>query len=258
MVTHGTVAPGIASLVQTIRESGKMGAKFWLTDREAAEAIQEYIASITTASVGEAVAGDAEELEILIREYNPMNSDWNFRKGVMLNVLSRLRPPDIAATPTEGWRCVPAEPTTAQHIAAMEFALAHMRAHGVTSLSPFKDYPPLRETTAGMYRAMVCAVGGSAAQAGWKPLPIDPTPEMISAGMGEIPEDGAEYEDVEAAYRAMVAAAVSSTQRACQVCGETSDLKCGPSRFGAETWACKDCWEPEGPTVPSPNHGGAT
>ena len=45
---------------------------------------------------------------------------------------------------------------------------------------------------------------------------------------------------------------VSSTQRACQVCGETSDLKCGPSRFGAETWACKDCWEPEGPTVPSP------
>jgi hypothetical protein len=70
----------------------------------------------------------------------------------------------VAATPPEGWRLVPAEPTTAQHIAAMEFALAHMKAHGVTSLSPFKDYPPLRETTAGMYRAMVGAVCGDAAQ----------------------------------------------------------------------------------------------
>jgi hypothetical protein len=38
----------------------------------------------------------------------------------------------------------------------------------------------------------------------------------------------------------------SSTIRhgACQVCGEVADLKCGPSRFGAETWACSDCWEP--------------
>ena len=30
----------------------------------------------------------------------------------------------------------------------------------------------------------------------------------------------------------------------CQCCGETADLKCGPSRFGAETWACAECWEP--------------
>jgi hypothetical protein len=44
-------------------------------------------------------------------------------------------------------------------------------------------------------------------------VPIEPTPEMISAGMGEIPEDGAEYEHVEAAYRAMVAAAMTSPPR---------------------------------------------
>lgn len=43
------------------------------------------------------------------------------------------------------------------------------------------------------------------------------------------------------------ALAIPSTERhgACQVCGETADLKCGPSRFGNETWACKDCWQPE-------------
>lgn len=57
----------------------------------------------------------------------------------------------------DGVALVPLEPTLAQHTAAMEFAIAHMKAHGVTSLSPFKDYPPLRETTAGMYRAMVSA-----------------------------------------------------------------------------------------------------
>lgn len=40
---------------------------------------------------------------------------------------------------------------------------------------------------------------------------------------------------------------ISSTERrgSCQVCGETANLKCGPSRFGNETWACKDCWQPE-------------
>lgn len=43
------------------------------------------------------------------------------------------------------------------------------------------------------------------------------------------------------------ACSISSTKRrgSCQVCGETANLKCGPSRFGNETWACKDCWQPE-------------
>jgi hypothetical protein len=49
------------------------------------------------------------------------------------------------------------DPSIGQHIAAMEFAMAHMKAYGVTALSPFEDYPPLRETTAGMYRAMIDA-----------------------------------------------------------------------------------------------------
>jgi len=57
----------------------------------------------------------------------------------------------------DGWQLVPMQPTAEQHIAAMEFALEHMKSHGVTALSPFKDYPPLRETTAGMYRAMIAA-----------------------------------------------------------------------------------------------------
>lgn len=37
----------------------------------------------------------------------------------------------------------------------------------------------------------------------------EPTPEMVSAGMGEVPEDGSEYEDVEDAWRAMIDAALS-------------------------------------------------
>ena len=35
----------------------------------------------------------------------------------------------------------------------------------------------------------------------------------------------------------------------CQCCGETADLKCGPSRFGAETWACDGCWNPDHPSI---------
>jgi predicted RNA-binding Zn-ribbon protein involved in translation (DUF1610 family) len=148
--------------------------------------------------------------------------------------------------------------TTASGEAATPLGWLHeitepMRGYSkLYSSSPDNPWSHWLETYKEQCSYKVTPLYGSAAQAGWKPLPIDPTPEMISAGMGEIPEDGAEYEDVEAAYRAMVAAAVSSTQRACQVCGETADLKCGPSRFGAETWACKDCWEPEGSTVTSP------
>ena len=34
---------------------------------------------------------DFVELKLLIDEFDPTNSDWNFRKGVMLDVLARLR-----------------------------------------------------------------------------------------------------------------------------------------------------------------------
>lgn len=44
-------------------------------------------------------------------------------------------------------------------------------------------------------------------------MPREPTPTMVSAGMEMIPEDGSEYEHVEAAYRAMVAVVHSSTNR---------------------------------------------
>ncbi len=52
------------------------------------------------------------------------------------------------------------------------------------------------------------------------------------------------------------ASAITSTGRRgpCQCCGETKDLKCGPSRFGAETWACADCWEPNG-AITRPERG---
>lgn len=30
----------------------------------------------------------------------------------------------------------------------------------------------------------------------------------------------------------------------CQCCGEVTKLFCGPSRFGDETWACDECWNP--------------
>lgn len=32
--------------------------------------------------------------------------------------------------------------------------------------------------------------------------------------------------------------------RRCQCCGEQTELTCGESRFGPETWACSDCWNP--------------
>lgn len=30
----------------------------------------------------------------------------------------------------------------------------------------------------------------------------------------------------------------------CQLCGEVAPLTCGPSRFGPETLACDQCWNP--------------
>lgn len=48
-------------------------------------------------------------------------------------------------------------PTDAQIIAALEWSLEWMRKHGVDGLSPFKDYPPVKETIRGMYQVMVAA-----------------------------------------------------------------------------------------------------
>jgi hypothetical protein len=31
----------------------------------------------------------------------------------------------------------------------------------------------------------------------------------------------------------------------CQCCGNVTPLICGPSRFGEETWACVECWNPD-------------
>jgi hypothetical protein len=28
----------------------------------------------------------------------------------------------------------------------------------------------------------------------------------------------------------------------CQCCSQVRPLRCGPSRFGKETWACDECW----------------
>jgi hypothetical protein len=57
----------------------------------------------------------------------------------------------------DGFTIVPKEPTDAQVINALDWALEWMRQHKVDGLSPFKDYPPVRETTKGMYRAMILA-----------------------------------------------------------------------------------------------------
>lgn len=51
------------------------------------------------------------------------------------------------------------------------------------------------------------AIHGNAPSVG---MPIDPPHDVISVAMQEIPEDGCEYEHIEAAYRAM-RVALSST-----------------------------------------------
>ena len=63
----------------------------------------------------------------------------------------------VAALTAAGYAIVPVELMDEQYTAAMQFALDHMAKHNVTGLSPFSDYPPLQETTAGMYRAMITA-----------------------------------------------------------------------------------------------------
>lgn len=61
------------------------------------------------------------------------------------------------------------------------------------------------------------------------------------------------WSEMESAYATLIvkaferraALALSSAYRACQLCGEVAPLRCGPSRFGAETWACDSCWNPQ-------------
>jgi hypothetical protein len=169
------------------------------------------------ATASDAVAGEAKALAEIADYFDGARQFLSDPE--MIDTFKRwsaaLRSPDVAATPPEGWRLVPAEPTTAQHIAAMEFALAHMKAHGVTSLSPFKDYPPLRETTAGMYRAMVGAVCGDAAQPtalpnGWKLVPERPTHRQMDAGLYQSSADST-FQDVYSIYADMIDAAPSIT-----------------------------------------------
>jgi hypothetical protein len=54
-------------------------------------------------------------------------------------------------------------------------------------------------------------------------------------------------DDDELEFQPLFGCADSSTTRRgpCQCCGEVADLKCGPSRFGPETWACTVCWSPD-------------
>src|SRR5581483_7014069 len=42
---------------------------------------------------------DFAELKLLIDEYNPANSDWNFRRGILLDILVRLWPKNAAQPP---------------------------------------------------------------------------------------------------------------------------------------------------------------
>lgn len=43
---------------------------------------------------------ELQELRLLIDEYDPTNSDWNFRRGVLLDVLVRLWPQASSAPAT--------------------------------------------------------------------------------------------------------------------------------------------------------------
>jgi len=52
-----------------------------------------------------------------------------------------------------GW-IAPWEATDGMYKSALEFALIRMEEAGVDGLSPWKDYPPIRGTTEGMFAAM--------------------------------------------------------------------------------------------------------
>jgi hypothetical protein len=63
----------------------------------------------------------------------------------------------LAAIDAAGFAVVPKEPTREMLIASHEAALAWMRRHGVTGLSPYSDYPNPTETTKVCFMAMLAA-----------------------------------------------------------------------------------------------------
>ncbi len=88
---------------------------------------------------------------------------------------------------------------------------------------------------------------------------------FIQAALSQAPASDVQtsWQPIETAplWQPMPAPPRSSTGTApslCQVCGEAAPLRCGPSRFGDQTWACERCWNPDGGVVPSAHQGGAT
>lgn len=61
--------------------------------------------------------------------------------------------PELQGDKPKGW-IAPWEATESMYEGALEFALQRMEAAGVDGLSPWKDYPPIRGTTEGMFAAM--------------------------------------------------------------------------------------------------------
>ncbi len=70
-------------------------------------------------------------------------------------------------------------------------------------------------------------------------MPIDPPHHAISAAMRKIPEDGCEYEHIEAAYRAIRTSLVSST--VCATCGGLGRI---PHESGGYGINCPTCSVP--------------
>jgi hypothetical protein len=84
------------------------------------ELSQNDLDGMTMDEIADAVESltDFAELKLLIDEYDPAKSDWNFRKGVLLDILVRLWPQptgkphkvmtmeEYVAQPLKGWHMV--------------------------------------------------------------------------------------------------------------------------------------------------------
>lgn len=82
----------------------------------------------------------------------------------------------------------------------------------------------------------------------WAPRENNPVAQEVPNPLKQFVLDHYANQDmnhVDFRVRAYELALNTTKHGACEVCGETATLSCGPSRFGPDTWACKTCWNPD-------------
>jgi hypothetical protein len=163
MITEGMILAGAKAYDEGAFAEPQCKCAGCAESRELSQsAAMDWSRKILTAALSDQVVVEKEvQVEIGANEIHRLIK-LGQKTGTAPNCYELARACLTAASPN----LAPKEPTDAQVIAGLEWSLEWMRAHKVDGLSPFKDYPPVKDTIKGMYAAMIAAAPPPASPAG--------------------------------------------------------------------------------------------